>query len=260
MTEINYLDKIWNPISGCSGKNCKARCWVPPLLKRFPKIHEGDFKKVQFHPDRLERPLHWRKPQRVGVCFTGDIADQNAYRDWFLQIIMVIRKCPQHQFFILTKQPERLAGLTDWSKPAEALVDMTLQIKELPSNIYWGISICDQEDADRMIPELLKIPGKHWVSYGPGIGPVDFEIDLTASIRMNLLKGGGGYGQIDWLVIECESGPDRRPMPLEWVESAVDQAQAAGVPVFVKQLDIGGKVVHDIEKFPKELQIREWPE
>lgn len=36
--------------------------------------------------------------------------------------------------------------------------------------------------------------------------------------------------------------------------------KAAGVPVFVKQLDINGKVVHDINQFPESLRVREWPE
>uniref|UniRef100_A0A6M3LXL9 Uncharacterized protein n=1 Tax=viral metagenome TaxID=1070528 RepID=A0A6M3LXL9_9ZZZZ len=31
------------------------------------------------------------------------------------------------------------------------------------------------------------------------------------------------------------------------------------MPVFVKQLNLSGKVEHDINKFPKDLQIREYP-
>ena len=35
--------------------------------------------------------------------------------------------------------------------------------------------------------------------------------------------------------------------------------RAAEIPVFVKQLEINGKLVKDINKFPPELQIRQIP-
>lgn len=46
---------------------------------------------------------------------------------------------------------------------------------------------------------------------------------------------------------------------MEGAHDIVKQCECAGVPVFVKQLDIGGKVVHDINQFPKDLQIRQFP-
>lgn len=70
---------------------------------------------------------------------------------------------------------------------------------------------------------------------------------------------GDWQNEIDWVIVGCESGAYRRPCKIEWVESIVDQCRAAGVPVFVKQLDIDGKVEKDITKFPKHLQIRNKP-
>ena len=49
------------------------------------------------------------------------------------------------------------------------------------------------------------------------------------------------------------------PCKLEWVELIVRQCREAGIPVFVKQLEINGKLVKDINKFPPELQIRQIP-
>jgi len=57
----------------------------------------------------------------------------------------------------------------------------------------------------------------------------------------------------------CESGPRRRPCNLDWVRSIRDQCQASGVPLFVKQLDIGGKVVKELDQFPEDFRIREVP-
>ena len=58
----------------------------------------------------------------------------------------------------------------------------------------------------------------------------------------------------------AESGPYRRPCLHEWMIAVVEQCQDAGVPVYVKQIDLHEKVCHDINLFPPELQVREWPE
>lgn len=64
---------------------------------------------------------------------------------------------------------------------------------------------------------------------------------------------------LNWVIIGCESGPRRRPCNLEWVKSVVDQCDAAQVPVFVKQLDLGGKVSHDMSEWPEWARRQEWP-
>ena len=278
-TGISYLDEVWNPVTGCSGKGCKVRenCWAREMVKRFPRIHgyyptefnlDGsnksiEFNHINFHPDRLDKPLHWRKPRRIGVCFMGDLFDEQVPFDWFSQIMDIICEPSyawNHQFFMLTKQPQRMKEFFNklgWWGNSE--------YKATFPHLYLGVSITDQEDADRMIPELLRIPGKRWVSLEPMVGPVDL---VECRAIMGGPCGGGGeagpveydvVGNIDWLVIGCQSGPKRRPMPLEWAYSVGDQCKAAGVPVYVKQLDLGGKCVKDINEFPQGLQVRQMP-
>lgn len=70
---------------------------------------------------------------------------------------------------------------------------------------------------------------------------------------------GMGEPYIDWVIVGGESGPNRRVAKLEWIESIVAQCKAASVPVFVKQIELGGKVEKDIDQFPAHLQIREFP-
>ena len=62
-----------------------------------------------------------------------------------------------------------------------------------------------------------------------------------------------------WVVVGCESGSNRRPCKTEWLENIVEQCMFFKIPVFVKQMDIGGVCVTDISKFPKNLQIRQVP-
>jgi len=92
MTRISYLNEggikgeLWDPITGCSGKGCatKETCWAKGMMNRFPNFHGYrlakpgwgtaiPFEEIRFHPDRLDQPLHWKKPRRVGVCFLGDL-------------------------------------------------------------------------------------------------------------------------------------------------------------------------------------------
>lgn len=195
-TGINYLDELWSPVTGCQGKGCKVRdnCWAASICNRFPVIHgvkreplvKGSelggweetcipFDQIQFHPDRLDQPLHWRKPRRIGVCFTGDLFDGQVKDKWIFDVFMKMVEADQHQYFLLTKQPKRMfefiQSFEDWES------------EQFPY-IHFGVSITDQEDADRMLPDLLKIPGKHWVSWEPGLGPVDFKPKASWSYRM----------------------------------------------------------------------------
>jgi len=64
---------------------------------------------------------------------------------------------------------------------------------------------------------------------------------------------------IHWVIIGWESGKNRRECKLDWVRGIVNQCKTASVPVFVKQLDIGGKVSHDPADWPEDLRVRELP-
>ena len=45
----------------------------------------------------------------------------------------------------------------------------------------------------------------------------------------------------------------------EWVRGIVEQCQAAHVPVFVKQMEINGKVSHKPEEWPEWGRVQEYP-
>jgi len=61
-------------------------------------------------------------------------------------------------------------------------------------------------------------------------------------------------------VIGAQSGPRRLPLDLAWVRGLLGQAKCAGVPAFVKQLDIDGKVSKDMAEWPEDLRVRELPD
>lgn len=59
------------------------------------------------------------------------------------------------------------------------------------------------------------------------------------------------------VIVGCETGRNARPCKIEWIESIVDQCKQARVPVFVKAVNINGKITSDITKFPESLRLRE---
>src|SRR5512141_2402178 len=82
---IPYCSKTWNPIVGCPGPlvspGC-SNCWARSahdmrhraLLagKRLPEMYRCPFGELQWFPERLAEPLHWKEPQ---IVFAGSQTD-----------------------------------------------------------------------------------------------------------------------------------------------------------------------------------------
>jgi protein gp37 len=99
-------------------------------------------------------------------------------------------------------------------------------------NVWLGVSITNQADADERIPLLLQTPAAHrWVSAEPLLGPLNFKGWLIEEAY----KRAFGVGKLDWVVVGGESGPGARPMHPDWARKVRDDCQAAGVPCFFKQ-------------------------
>lgn len=149
-------------------------------------------------------------------------------------------------FQILTKRPERML---------EFFADRPV----LP-NLWLGVSVENQETADRRIPVLLKVPAAvRFISYEPALGPVDFSAYFGGEyvgLPGDAVHPNYNFG-ISWLICGGESGPCARQCDLAWIRSAVEQCRAAGVPVWVKQ-DSGPQPGRQ-GRIPDELFIQEFP-
>ena len=75
----------------------------------------------------------------------------------------------------------------------------------------------------------------HFISLEPLLDNVDFNVFE------------GGYSGLGWLIIGAQTGPGAVPPKPEWVQNIIDQARAAGVPIFLK----------DNLNWPEKIQ--EWP-
>jgi protein gp37 len=298
-TSIQWTDKTWNPVTGCTkvSAGCK-HCYAERVFPRpyggickcghieaahdyndmsvglgipatcfhescsCAKFQQRQFTDVLTHADRLDQPLHWRKPQRIFVNSMSDLFHEDVPEHFIDQVFAVMALCPQHTFQILTKRPERMweylsdvglglrigAHLMDSARGHVGAETATIDIAHeltfggLP-NVWLGVSVEDQKTADARIPKLLETPAAvRFVSYEPALGPVDFT-DISVQVgTINALNGRyrdeeGFCGCfIDWVIIGGESGPGARPFDLQWARDVIRQCKAAGTAVFVKQL------------------------
>lgn len=136
---------------------------------------------------------------------------------------------PNLMFLLLTKRPSNINKYI----PAEW--------KETPpANVMFGCSVVNQETANKLIPQLLEVKGKRFLSIEPQLDMIDIRQYLQS---------------LHWIIVGGESGPHRRPYNLDWARILKAQCVNAKVPFFFKQID---KVRDKIEGIPVDLQIRQF--
>lgn len=215
-SNITWATHAWNPVTGCSpvSEGC-ANCWSAALHRRW----RWDFTPTE-HPERLDQPLRLRKPAVIAVACLGDLFHERIRDDFILAAFAFMVRCPQHIFVVPTKRAKRMADML------EAMGGPS------PANVWWMVSVEDQERAEERVPELLRIRGCTGVSLEPQIGPVDFNaLDRP---------------RIGWVIQGCESGPRRRPFDIGWAQSVRDQCAAAGCTYYLKQMPAEMRTTSDI--------------
>ena len=254
---VNCYAESW---SKRAGKNCwgHAHCpkcgepkksfWceecqveVPPRRLKS-KNFERDCRKLNKDAGKQYYNVNDRPPKVFpSLC---DWLDPEVPAEWLADMLRVVHECPNLDFLLLTKRPELwMKRMNDAITHATFDVDFVIRWLEFsagrlnigtPSNIWVGASCENREQADKRIPELLKIPAKvRFLSLEPLLGPIALSGTrpdrLGAPINFDWLSG------IHWVIVGGESGPGARPCDIEWIRDIVRQCKQAGVPVFVKQ-------------------------
>jgi len=125
---------------------------------------------------------------------------------------------------------------------------------KLLDHIYLGVTVENQKRADERIPILLQIPAAvRFISVEPMLSKIDLGIDIGHGV------GDLAIDRLNWVICGTESGQKRRPAKIEWIRDLKDQCVDAGVPFFLKQIEINGKVSHDMYSWPEDLRIRSFP-
>ncbi len=284
-TKIPYAQKNWETVGGCDKikSGCK-NCYAVNLIHRFScnPIHKGRYEGLVYQPnwtgkiklfnDRLEQPLHRTIPTTYFVNSRSDTFHKDVPFEFIDKIMDVVRQRPDHTFMFFTKRWDRALAYYRSAKQ-----DIQYAMRDY---VHLYFSASTQAEVNEAVPILLQIPvAVRGMSLEPLLGPIyisefeeeEWRCDNCGEYYSHFQDASCnhcGYAerhseyrnQIDSIIVGCESGPNRRPCKTEWIESIVNQRQEAEVPVYVKQMEIDGKVCSDMSKFPKGLRVRSMPE
>lgn len=237
-TDIEWCDSTVNPTSNCDG----CELWMPN--KGVRKCYAGTFtekmqgigafdRPIGLHPDRMAEAPYWpdfrgikrpRKPwlgTMPRVIFVGDMSDIFSKAVTF-EYLWESVFCPmrsdaglQHIWIVLTKRPSRAKEFATWMLSTKGV--------HWPAHVWAMTSVTSQRTADSRIAEI----------YATGAR----VIGVSAEPILSGFKLGKNAGFLNWVIVGGESGKGEPTVTnVEDVFSLQDECQAAGVPVFIKQL------------------------
>ncbi len=287
-TKIRFLDLTCNA-GGCGCSMRCAECWAMLKVAARMQCPKCRAFRVHEHPERIAAVLRRRKAAVIGWDFTGDMFDPErqfgaidqrfaamALTQHLTHVVLTKRPARMREYFLtrtpiddshrVQTSPQWYGVATNWldegcggilgrawdrCHAAMETVDSSLPLR----NVWNGVTVRNQAEADAKIPELMQVPGNRWLSIEPLWGPVD--LDCVTCIG-DCDDDGAWLEQIGGVIVGCDN---RRDVPCDprWVHYIVDQCRAAEVPVFVKQLNLDGKIVTDPAKFPEYLRLRQLP-
>ena len=261
--------KLWG--KGASRRKSKSAVRDALAYNRKPWISDttGEAFKNEEDAAHITGTYHRR---RIFSLSLGDWLDDEVPIEWLAEMLDTIRQCDQVTWILCTKRPENFRDRLAQVHARQHRQDSDFSIwicwwlnGHAPSNIILLTSVENQKQADKRIPELLRIPA---ACRGLSLEPLLGEVNLREHSPFNVVHGmtipqnaHKVFGGIDWLIIGCESGPNRRFQDgyEAAARSLIKQGLAAGVPVFHKQMPILGKVGHDTSVWLDDLRAQNWP-
>ena len=224
-TNIEWAEKVWNPLTGCSRvsagcENCYAEKMAFRLMQMGVEKYAGTVKKtaagktqwtgkINLDEASLSIPSKTKKPTIFFVNSMSDLFHESVHFRFIDKVFREMRSNDQHTFLILTKRPERMV---------ELIKNVWMPLK----NVWLGVSVEDQAAADQRRP-YLKVLSKFgwntWVSNEPCLSYIDWK----------------GWDFIKWMVTGGESGPKARPMHPYWAEQTMMWCQGYKISFFFKQ-------------------------
>lgn len=213
-TKISWTEYTWNPVVGC--KNHCWYCYAERMNKRFKYIPKWDEPCVKVN--ELYTPK--RVPKEPSKIFVGSMCD--LFGNWISKkiiedVLVFVKKNPQHTFQVLTKNPKRYKEF------------------EFPKNCWLGQTITGKEN-------IFGSP-----IYKDNITYYSFEplLDYINIDSLEMLP--------KWIILGAYTGPgSKKYQPKkEWIDSIVRQCKHYKIPIFMKESlkDIWDKPL--IQEFPE---------
>jgi protein gp37 len=305
-TNIAWAKSTFNPWLGCTkvSPGCDG-CYAEALMdKRMGRVKWGAGQpRTRTSEAYWRQPLAWEKKQRAMVekweaavrafgseeaaaglffhkpdpwrVFCGslcDVFDSEVPSGWRADLFELIERTPNLTWMLLTKRIGNALTMI-----SDSLDDVMRSPRGWPwPNVWIGATVVNQEEADRDVPKLLRVPAAvRFLSIEPMLEQIDLRLaSRNDTARWDACGRDLPLRRIDWVIVGGESdqpGHRARPFVCGWGKDIVRQCKAAGVPVFMKQL--GGNATNregdphpsiaragaDPSEWPEDLRVREFP-
>jgi protein gp37 len=199
-------------------------------MKNHPETFPYGFTPT-FHPSRLDKPLHVKKPSRIFVCSMGDLFDPLIKQEDFESVFDVMAAARHHRFLVLTKRPHLIK---------ERLYESNyLGGGDYYEHIWLGTTI-DRSGSESRI-DVLRDVASDWHKF--------------VSVEPLLEKLAPNFTDIESIMIGGQTGPEFIP-PWEWVEIIVKEADRCGTKVFMKD-NLHAPIDKIRVEFPEDLIPKE---
>jgi protein gp37 len=253
-TKISWTERTWNPLAGCTraSEGCD-NCYAAVMSHRLEAMALADIVngkspgkkakyigttskaknghiafngKINLDYDALNEPYAWKKPVMVFVNSMSDLFHKDVPLEFVAKVFQVMVDTPQHTYQVLTKRPERMEGIIDW----------IFSGNEVPSHIWLGTSVENQEQANIRIPHLIDTNAKiRFLSCEPLLGGIDLAKAMQFTHEDNEGYGIVPLNYLSWIIAGGESGKKARPVHPNWLRLLRDQCASYDVPYFLKQ-------------------------
>jgi protein gp37 len=208
-TAISWTDHTWNPWQGCTKVSAGCdNCYMFAEREGRWGIKSSVVKRSA--ATTFNKPLKWKDSAKVFTCSWSDFFHAHA-DEWRDEAWDIIRRTPHLTYQILTKRAYRIKEClpSDWGDGWD--------------NVWLGVS-CENTRYSYLqrIYYLANIPARiRFVSAEPLLGKLVIPSEYMKDIH--------------WLIDGGESGPNARPIDMNWFRLLRDQCAEHGVAYWHKQ-------------------------
>jgi protein gp37 len=176
---IEWTDATWNPITGCTKISAGCNnCYAERFSERFRGTRGHPFENgfdLTLRPQRLEQPLHWRRPRMVFVNSMSDLFHKEVPKEFIERVFDTMEAAHWHTFQVLTK---RSSLMRDFLRNRYGT-------SPGPAHMWFGVSVEDGTKLSR-VTHLQKAPAAiRFLSIEPLIGTIG-DLNLAG---------------IDWVIV-----------------------------------------------------------
>ena len=227
-TKIEWADHTFNPWMGCTKVSPACdNCYAADMMDtRYGRVRWGAGE-PRVRTKDWSKPRKWNRDTPGAFVFCAslaDVFDNEVDSLWRHDLYDLIAETPNLVWLLLTKRIGNVLKMAPYG---------------LPYNVAVGSTMANQPEYDRDRMKLLEVkrelgPLFTFGSFEPLLGPI-------------ILDGNAP----DWIIVGGESGPNARPMNLDWARSLKRQSAELGrvFNLLGDPIDGRGEVPHE-ERWP----------